>query len=282
MQPIVRSILGIAGASLLIGGEALWAQYKPFWEVGVMGGVSAYHGDLTEGVLDRPHVAAGALLRYHYSPGLVFKANIYYGTLSGDDARASDPQRRMRNLSFRSPVIDMALTAELNLARFSPSVRSYAQTTPYLFAGLNLFRFNPHTLYDGRWIPLQPLGTEGQGTIYYDDRQPYPLTQVAIPFGVGIRSMVGSRIVVGAELGLRKTFTDYIDDVSRTYVEKEILLAERGALAWELSVRMDEYLGEEVIPSPSTYRGDPTTKDWYGIGGITVSYLLIKSQCFWY
>lgn len=268
----------------MMGSGPLSGQVKPFWEVGVMGGASAYHGDLTEGVLDGQavHPAAGFFLRYHYSPSLVVKANVFYGTISGDDGHAKDLRRRQRNLSFRSPLVDMGLTAELNLMPFSPTVRSYAKSTPYLFVGVGLVRFNPHALYNGEWIPLQPLGTEGQGTLYYPTRQPYELTQVVIPFGVGLRAMVGSRLVLGAEVGIRKTFTDYLDDVSKTYVEKEILLAERGALAWELSVREDEFLGEEVIPTPSTYRGDPTNKDWYGIAGITISYVLVKSRCFWY
>ncbi len=262
----------------------MMGQHKPFWELGLLSGFSTYKGDLVEGIVDGQavHPAGGLFLRYHLSPVFVAKANVFYGTLSGDDAHAKDPARKMRNLSFKSPLLDIAVTGELNLSPFSPVfVKRYATFTPYLFAGVNIFRFNPKTFYNDQWVPLQPLGTEGQGTLFYSDRRPYGLTQVAIPFGIGVRAALSSNMGIGFEFGARKTFTDYIDDVSSTYVEKEILLAERGELAWELSVRKDEYLGEEVIPAPGELRGDPTNKDWYFISGITISYFFLKNRCNW-
>ncbi len=282
---IRRLILGVGVWGFLIAVPSVAkAQHKPFWEAGVLGGFSAYRGDLTEGLVDAQEVypAGGLFLRYHASPSFVVKANVYYGTIGGNDAHAKDAGRRMRNLSFKSSLLDIAVTGELNLVPFSPLFQKrYSSFAPYLFLGLNIFRFNPKAFYGGQWVPLQPLGTEGQGTLYYSDRRPYGLTQVAVPFGVGVRAALSRNIGIGFELGARKTFTDYLDDVSSTYPEKEILLAERGELAWELSVRKDEYLGEEVIPAPGEPRGDPTNKDWYFISGISVSYFFIRNYCNW-
>jgi hypothetical protein len=148
--------------------------------------------------------------------------------------------------------------------------------TPYMFIGLGVSRINPQTDYNGELIDLQPLGTEGQGSSL-NSSDPYSLTQLVIPFGVGFKINVTKRIAVSVEYGLRKTFTDYLDDVGGSYVNNDLLLLENGNLAAQLA---DRSLGESRAYGP---RGNSATKDWYSTFGATISFSLGKpGKCFYH
>ncbi len=123
---------------------------------------------------------------------------------------------RERNLNFHSPIIEVSLVA--NYSFFDLQIN---KVTPYIFGGIALFGFNPYTFdTTGSKVYLRNLGTEGQGLNIYPDRKPYSLGQVAIPFGGGIRFRVTDNVYLGYEIGLRKVFTDYLDDVSTTYADQ--------------------------------------------------------------
>ena len=96
-------------------------------------------------------------------------------------------------------------------------------------------------------------------TTVYTERRPYPLTQVCMPFGVGMRWRLSKNVSLTAEYGFRKTWTDYLDDVSTTYVGSEVLLAEvqDGVLAAALADR------SEVPNAVGIKRGDDSLDDWY-------------------
>jgi hypothetical protein len=145
--------------------------------------------------------------------------------------------------------------------------------SPYVFAGAALYHFNPFS-YDtlGNKHFLRHLGTEGQGLEIYPDRKPYKLTQFALPFGGGIKLRVSENVVIAYEIGLRKLSTDYLDDVSRTYVDRNVLLAARGIDAVEMSYRGDELKnGNTTYPDAGTIRGGEKQKDWYYFQGININ-----------
>jgi hypothetical protein len=147
----------------------------------------------------------------------------------------------------------------------------YSRINPYLMAGISLFRFNPYTTDTlGSKYFLKPLSTEGQGLSMYPERKNYSLLQFAIPFGAGVKFTVTESISIAWEIGLRKTFTDHLDDVSTTYVDAAALLAERGPKAVELAYRGGEVkTGNPVYPVDGTVRGGQDFKDWYYFSGIT-------------
>ena len=168
-----------------------------------------------------------------------------------------------RNLTFRSRIYEGSLVAEFNFRPYGPGATE-GRWTPYLFGGVAVFHFGPETQYtapDGTvsWVALQPLCTEGQGTTVYTERRPYPLTQVCMPFGVGMRWRLSKNVSLTAEYGFRKTWTDYLDDVSTTYVGSAVLLAEvqEGVLAAALADR------SEVPNAVGIKRGDDSLDDWY-------------------
>lgn len=252
--------------ALLFAGCVTFQLQAQSTEIGLMGGVSLYSGDMSpadlNGYLNELHPAFGAFGRFNLNKFLSLRAGISQAKVSGNDANTEYPDR-MRN--FRSNITELALTAE-----FSPfqlgGARAKVVTAPYLFGGAAVYRFNPQTLYDNNWIDLQPLGTEGQGLAGYE--APYSLTQIAVPFGLGLKFTFHQAWSLGMEFGARKLFNDYLDDITNIEVNYLDVLTGNGSLAATLS---DPTIKE---PQDVTYvRGGPFN-DWYGIGGITLSFRL--------
>ncbi len=241
-------------------------------ELGLMIGAGNYMGDLTPSVsMNETHLAVGGFYRHHFNPYINLKVSANSTLLTGTDANQADAQLQSRNLSFRSRVFEAGAQVEYNIFSFNPSIGG-RRFSPYVFAGVAGFYHNPYTFYNGAWVELQPLGTEGQGSSL-STNQRYSRVQIALPMGAGVKLALMRCVFVGAELGFRKTFTDYIDDVSTQFVDPVALADENGALAAELSDRSDEVGAEGTFPVNSM-RGNPLMKDWYIIGGVNVSVLL--------
>ena len=151
--------------------------------------------------------------------------------------------------------------------------------SPYAFAGLAVYRFNPYVIDSGQKVFLQPLSTEGQG-LPGSRLKPYQLTQLSIPFGGGIKVNLSDNFRLGVEMGLRRLFTDYLDDVSGFYPDAAELLAAKGPKAVQLSYRGDEVPGERPgypdvgFPAKGVERGGPSKKDWYYFTGIHLTFRL--------
>ena len=234
----------------------------------LFGGFSNYLGDLQEKsvTLEQSRRAFGAGLSYDINHHLALRGGIAWGKIGADDKLNSATDLQLRNLSFQSSVKEAHLLAEYSFFDLR-----YHKFTPYVFGGLALFHFNPFT-YDtsGSKIMLQPLGTEGQGLSAYPDRKTYKLTQFALPVGAGIRMRLYDNITVSYELGLRRTFTDYLDDVSSTYVDQGSLAAANGATAVQMAYRGGELKNGNTYPAEGAIRGNPKLKDWYYMHGITI------------
>ena len=235
----------------------------------LFGGFSNYQGDLQDHTftLDQSNGAFGVGLKYNITPHIAIRSSFNWGTIQGDD-KVNKPILQARNLSFKTKIRELNLLGEytffdLEQHRFSP----------YVFGGIAVFRFNPYA-YDtlGNKVFLKPLSTEGQGLAAYPDRKPYKLTQFAVPFGAGIKLRITENAVLGYEFGLRKTFFDYLDDVSKTYVDATTLALERGPKAVEMSYRGGEVKsGNPAYPADGTVRGGSKQKDWYYFTGITLA-----------
>lgn len=240
------------------------------FEFGLFGGSSYYIGDLSPSqhfLFTKP--AGGFLYRYNINPRFSFKLNAFYGTLEArDDISRANIKR---NLSFKSSILDFAAEIELNFFKYKTGDEKMF-VSPYIFAGIAVFSFNPKAKYLGKWYDLQPLGTEGQGTSLYPERKPYSLISVSFPFGMGIKRSITKNICCGAEWGLRKTNTDYIDDVSKTYADPKILNAEHAPISATLA---DRSLNQSQSHT-NLQRGNPSTKDWYSFAGIFVTISIKK------
>jgi hypothetical protein len=249
-------------------------------EIGLCGGVSFYMGDLTPNKVfigSRP--AGGLVYRYNINPRFAFKATALFGSLQASDAKTGTPER---NLSFRSPLTELSAQMELNFLRLY-NEKGQNFFSPYLFAGLGLFSFNPQAEYKGNWYDLQPLGTEGQdlnakntktGVVY--DQKRYSLTGISIPFGLGIRFNFLKYYSAGLEWGFRKTFTNYIDDVGGTYVDRELFILMRDVNIADLADRTTAMSGDKLdYNKVGTMRGNNSkTKDWYSFALVSFTFKL--------
>lgn len=239
------------------------------FNINVFTGVSNYAGDLHDKTftLSQSHLAGGLGLSYDLSDRISIKFGVILGKISGDDKFGKNVTR---NLNFSSGLLEGSLGLEYYLTPLGRHL-----LTPYVFAGAAMFHFSPYT-YDksGNKYYLQSLTTEGQGLV--SGRNPYKLSQFAIPFGGGVKWALSNNINVGWELGFRKLFTDYLDDVSTDYIDRNVLLAGRGAKAVELSYRGGEIKnGSQQYPVAGSQRGNRSPKDRYYFTGLTLSFRLV-------
>jgi hypothetical protein len=244
-------------------------------EIGVFVGNSYYLGDLNPSTqFGGAQSAGGILYRYNFNPRWAFKFSALFGSVTGSDkgTNANNP----RNLSFRSPISELSAQVELNFFQLY-TANDKNHFSPYIFAGFSVFSFNPQArnidpMADSKdhWYDLQPLGTEGQGL----DGQPgrYSLTSFSIPFGLGIKVNFLHNFSFGAEWGIRKTFTDYLDDVSTTYYDPEILMLQRSDATAQLADP------SEIKHITGSARGNSTTKDWYSFAGIWLTFKLFDNN----
>jgi hypothetical protein len=235
----------------------------------LFGGLSNYSGDLQEKqfTLQQSNFAFGAGIKYDLTPNIGIRLGFNRGTIEGDDKRNSDPMLQRRNLSFVSKITEGNLLLEYTLLNLEER-----RVSPYIYSGLSVFHYNPYA-YDssGNKIYLKPLSTEGQGLGAYPDRKPYKLTQLAIPVGVGLKFRISENTVLSYEVTFRKTFTDYLDDLSTTYVDPFILAEQRGLKAVDMSYRGDELKdGNLDYPADGATRGGSKYKDWYYFTGFTL------------
>lgn len=236
---------------------------QSYGEFGLFLGGSYYLGDLNPGKhFQSPSPAFGGFLRHNFNERIAIKAAGTYGTIKGDDAVSGyNPNR---NLNFSSSVIDLNATFEMNFFEYYIGSRRH-WVTPYMFGGVGMVMFNPKGRYDGNTYELQPLGTEGQGSSAYPDRDPYSKIAMTIPFGIGLKYSVNDYIGLSLSWTMNKTFTDYLDDVSKTYY-----LDQTGANPGE--VTLAGLLSDPTLShQKDMQRGDATSNDWYSFVGIGLS-----------
>lgn len=280
-----------------------WRRSRHEVQLGI--GASNFLGDLggakgigTHGIKDykfqasRPTIMAG--YKYMVTPAISLKASFITSYLSGDDALTKNPVRRNRNLSFRSGLWETAISVEMypftehtrhNYRIRGTSGKSKLTISPYFVTGVAFSFFQPKTKYNGEWVKLQPLGTEGQGLAGRPDK--YKRYTFAIPLGIGAKFLIDKHWSIGFETSLRYTFTDYIDDVSTSYYIPSEIAAANGTIAGILSDRALDpslgYTGVYQLPSGAynyLQRGDPNYNDAYTFTIISVHYRLIKGTKF--
>lgn len=277
-----KSLLTLVAALLSYFGHS---QY--LWDVGGHIGASNYLGEMggnadvrkdfvSDMKLSKTEFTLGTFTRYKFSPLLSAKASLNLVRIEGADHLSSNPGRRGRNLSFQNNIVELGLTGELYFYEVPDLGRTYRYRNDfkmYIFAGISAFYHNPRVHYNGEWINLRPLQTEGKK---------YSTVSAAVPVGLGLYFTVEKHHRIGWEFNWRTTFTDYLDDVSGMYADPEDLSAEAIALA----NRRDELGTLEGVPDASNYapgskRGDPSHKDSYLSTSITYSYVIRGRSSIW-
>lgn len=242
-----------------------------------IGGKKGFGGKFTKDLnMGNTNFVAGLYFGAIYQDMVGLRLEANFGKVSAHDSVLSNVPvkdisraRYNRNLSFRSNITEISLIAEfypLNaFIDWEMRESSPPRFTPYIMAGVGYFKFNPQANLNGTWVDLQPLSTEGQGFAEYPDRQPYKLSGMSIPIGAGIRYELSPLLNLRAEFLYRPTNTDYLDDVSTTYIDKDNDFLNNGFTgarfnnAYALTDRQrGEYLPQTL---PGKKRGNPKDND---------------------
>ncbi len=233
-------------------------------EIGLLLGGSYYIGDLNQyGHFKNTQPALSLLYRFNLNHRVAWRVNVSYGNVRASDNDARNQVIKNRNLNFSTNIFEAATGVEFNYFPFQFGHPRY-NATAYLLAEIGVFAMNPVTNINGEKVELQPLGTEGQGS-ELSSKGHYSRTQLTIPLGFGFKASLGPRVSLGVEYAIRKTFTDYIDDVgSNRYVNTAELVEVNGPLAASLSNR-------SLDQSNYGKRGNSSTKDWYSFFGATIT-----------
>ncbi|MCS6972989.1 MAG: DUF6089 family protein [Cyclobacteriaceae bacterium] len=304
------------------GRKSNFGKDKVYNMLGVSLNSLNYFGDLsptpkrisTDLSLTRP--AIGLSFTHRFGPRYQLQAAFTYGGIRGSDTESADQSdtqngifRYNRNLSFRNRIKELSVVAQIDLWENMSTYISRVQWTPYLYAGISVFHHNPQakapdtdaagnpTGKGGQWVDLQPLGTEGQfaslqpGDANYGIK-PYKRIQPAIPIGIGARFRINEVMDIAAEFGFRYTFTDYLDDVSRNYVDLGVF--GNNHLARAMSYRSNEvatptytYTGRDgvtytVLPgygaeNIENVRGNKSNRDIFMVTTVRLTYILGKT-----
>jgi hypothetical protein len=261
-------------------------------ELGGSDGPSGYIRDL-EFSMTRPAYMIGA--RYLLTSKLGWQASVSHGILRGDDKKAGNEFRKERGLNFRTQIVEFGTRLEYQV--FSPktgsrynlrNVRGKANIrfTADLFAGVACFYFNPKG-YDEvtqKWYKLRPIGTEGQN--YMETRSPYSRFSMSFPVGINAKYLLNRKWSVGLEYGIRPTLTDYIDDVSTSYADPELIAQHSGLEDTELAKRLadqnkNKYDENGKYVNMNQQRGNTYSNDLYMFMFVTVNYKLKTSRKGW-
>jgi hypothetical protein len=268
-----------------------------YWEGGVTIAPSNFLGDLggnagkgttflKDNNFSETRFFIGGFMQVFPSEWISGRFSVNYGRLSADDAVIQgkggfEEARRLRNLNFKSNIIEFTAAAEIypSVILESDPTDNYHKLRPYVLAGIGAFHFNPkgQDPATGQWVALQPLHTEGQGFAEYPDRKSYKLTQLTVPLGVGIKYYVTENFALSVELVHRKTFTDYMDDVSTEYIDPNLfynyLSPTQAALADRIYNKSPLRTANSGF-GPGAKRGTKENNDAYYSAGFKLSWRL--------
>lgn len=290
LRSILLSLILLVGFTKTFSQSLIFGNEKFKVETGIDFGPSFFLGDLGGNVGKGTHfvkdlnynftkLMKGAFITVYPAGWIGFRLSADYTYLEGSDAVIStkgvdELWRKQRNLDFKTDIWELQFGAEIFPTMLFNKYSDYApRLRPYGFIGGGIFHFNPKgSLTDANgnttWYALQPLRTEGQGMAEYPQSKPYKLTQFNIPIGMGLKFYASDRVNVSTEFLYRKSFTDYIDDVSTTTIDpvyfSKYLSPADAAIATRIS---DKTIGI-VTPgvtryAPGTQRGNPKNKDAY-------------------
>ena len=251
------------------------AQYEAVQEgeYGITAGVAHYFGDLNNRAsFNRPKIALGAFYRKQFNNYAGVRLTAHFAQLGYSDQYSQNEYQRTRNLSFNTNIFEIALRGDFNFFQYNPTDPQHS-FTPYATIGVGVFSYDPYAYLGGQKYYLRPLDTEGE--TFYKGRKAYGTTAICVPIGMGIKYAVTDKVNISFEIAYRFTTTDYIDDVSTTYVGIDKFPA--SSVAAQLQDRSYE-LGVP-IGAEGRQRGFSKQKDAYAIAEFGLSFNITSYRC---
>ena len=258
-------------------------SYVQQGEFGITAGVAHYFGDLnTRASINRSKPAVGVFYRKQFNNYLALRVSAHYAQLGYSDIYSKNKYQNTRNLSFNSDIIEFAIHGDFNFFKFVPGDPEYS-FTPFVTIGVGVFSYNPYAYLNGRKVFLRPLGTEGQNIKYKGAdgkvRKPYGSTAICIPIGLGIKYSINNNLNLSFQIAQRLTTTDYLDDVSSTYVGINKFPPLNGQPS-TAGILQDRSFEKGVpIGIEGVQRGWSKQKDQYIIAEVGISFNISSYQC---
>jgi Domain of unknown function (DUF6089) len=277
----IRIIFAFLFAFIAITTNAQRYDYVQQGEFGVSVGAAHYFGDLnTRAALNRPKPALGLFFRKQFGNYVGMRVAAHYAQVGYSDVYSKNDYQKTRNLSFNSNIWELAVQGDFNFFKFMPGDPEHS-FTPFVTLGAGVFTYDPYAYLNGKKEFLRPLGTEGQ-TIAYKGRSQYGTMAFCFPFGVGVKYNINDRMNLSFEISQRFTNTDYLDDVSTTYVGASnfpLLPNGNASSAVLLQDRSYEIDPTNVLGTEGRQRGWSKQKDQYVIAEIGISFNLSSYRC---
>jgi hypothetical protein len=284
----MRLLKSLLLSALLAFSGTLQAQYV--WDFGGKIGASNYLGDIGGGAgaargfiydmkLEQTKFTLGLTGRYFFGNNTAVAVHFTHVRLKGEDSGSENPERYSRNLSFRNDVLELTTRLEYHFIKINDIGRTFRYRLSFnlfLWGGVGAFYNNPKGYYQGEWIALRPLQTEGIG---------YSPFSFCAPAGIGMHYRFNKRHLIGFEAGWRFTLSDYIDDVSSFYKNPDDFTDPQAIALADRSVEVDPNdplfigannygAGTKANPSEPAKRGNPEDNDSYLVACFTYSYAL--------
>ncbi len=254
------------------------AQYETVQEgeYGFTAGAAHYFGDLNNrAAINRPKIALGVFFRKQFTNYTALRITAHYAQLGYSDQYSQNEYQRRRNLSFNTNIFEFALRGDFNFFKFVPTDFHYS-FTPYATIGVGVFSYDPYAYLNGEKIYLRPLNTEGE--TFYQGRKAYGTMALCVPIGFGIKYSVTENLNISFEIAHRFTSTDYIDDVSKTYVGLDKFSSPGvppvAAILQDRSFETGDRIGIE-----GRQRGFSKQKDQFAIAEIGISFNIMSYRC---
>ena len=190
-------------------GNSLYAQSQSF---GFHLGVTSYTGDLNPGTLivDYSKPTGGLFYRYGFGDAVALRMNLQGGSIAGSDKDASDVLGQFRNLEFDITYAEVSVVLEYYFLN-PRNLRGKKVASPYVFVGTGVMTFSS----------------------YKDPATDYSTIQPVVPFGLGFKIPVGRVGYLDLNLGMRKMFFDYLDNISiESTSEKNFLYGDQYSSDW--------------------------------------------------
>jgi len=283
MTKKIIAALAFTIAAFFTGTKAVSAQESILQE-GEFGfglGAGHYFGSLNTRCLHAPtKIAASVFFRKNLGNYIAVRLGASFAQLGySDQYNKHNQYMYTRNLSFNSKVWEMTLQGDFNFFRFMPGEPAFS-FTPYITFGVGVFSYDPYAFLKGEKIFLRPLGTEGQGSPLYPDRKKYSSMGISIPFGGGIKYSFNERMNIGFEVLHRFTNTDYLDDVSKTYVDLAAFPPNPDGSTSNAQLLSDRsYEIGDPIGIPGRQRGNSRQKDQFVTAMIHFTFNLQSYRC---
>jgi hypothetical protein len=256
--------------------------YEPKWvveispNIGILNAVTDIGGSkkgengLGAYNLRNPRLAGGITLSATHRDLFAVRIDLNAGSIEDQDSllkgatHYSAIGRFERNLSFRTPMLEASISAELHPLFFLYYESDPPRLSPFIMGGVGLVNFKPKARIDDQWVELKPLSLEGQGFPEYPDRTPYKNTTPTLLAGLGLRYEVSRIISLRLEAIHRWTRSDYLDDVSQgDWVDPTLFYQYMPVGQANLASRLYNRSVKINPPRNTRPRGDETDNDFY-------------------